>query len=80
MKTFGKNALFASVAIAIGFIGQPALADDIQPYFNARVNAPAIQADLEQKAIEIIDMANETLDMAFYDVDLEGIRDAMIQG
>ena len=52
MKTFGKNALFASVAIAIGFIGQPALADDIQPYFNARVNAPAIQADLEQKAIQ----------------------------
>ena len=79
MKTFGKNALFASVAIAIGFIGQTALADDIQPYFNARVNAPAIQADLEQKAIEIIDMANETLDMAFYDVDLEGIRDAMIR-
>ncbi|MCG9739672.1 phospholipase D-like domain-containing protein [Shewanella insulae] len=53
-------------------------ADDVEVYFNHVVNPPAVQANLEQKIIELIDSANSTLYMAIYDLDLPGIANAMV--
>lgn len=68
-------ALFSAAAL----LSPSAFADDIQVYFNAAVNSPAQQANLEQKAIDVIDMANDSLDIAFYDADLMGLADAIVR-
>ncbi|MCE9685889.1 phospholipase D-like domain-containing protein [Shewanella sp. AS16] len=53
-------------------------ADDIEVYFNHSVNPPAVQADLEQKIVELINSADNSLYMAIYDLDLPGIANAMV--
>lgn len=66
-----------TLAIAIG-LSLPAIADDVKVYFNAPVNPPAIQANLEQEIINLINSANSTLDIAVYDIDLPGIANAIV--
>ncbi|WP_394147278.1 phospholipase D-like domain-containing protein [Shewanella atlantica] len=53
-------------------------ADDVEIYFNHVVNPPAVQANLEQKIVELINSADNTLYMAVYDLDLPGIANAMV--
>lgn len=53
-------------------------ADDIKTYFNHQVNSPAVQANLENEIINVINSANQTLYMAVYDLDLPGIANAMV--
>ncbi|WP_232365148.1 phospholipase D-like domain-containing protein [Salinimonas marina] len=55
-----------------------ALADDIQVYFNAQVNSPAVQANLETKIVDFINQSQHTLDVAVYDLDLPGIANAIV--
>lgn len=74
LRIYGRTALVAIAALITG----PALADDIQVYFNHPVNAPAQQANLETKIVEVIDSATSTLDMAVYDLELPGIANAMV--
>lgn len=74
-----KKTWLAMLASTSLFSSASVMADDIQVYFNAAVNAPAQQADLEAKHIALIDSAQQTLDMAYYDIDLEGIADAIIR-
>ncbi|BFT32351.1 DUF655 domain-containing protein [Alteromonas sp. D210916BOD_24] len=57
---------------------QKVLADDIQVFFNADVNAPAVKSDLEAKIIELIDQSQQTLDIAVYDIDLPNIATAIV--
>lgn len=67
------------IACSLGFILVPsALADDIQVYFNAQVNSPAVQANLETRIVDLINQAQHTLDVAVYDLDLPGIANAMV--
>lgn len=54
------------------------IADDVEVYFNHKVNAPAIQSNLEQKIIDLINTSTTTLYMAVYDLDLPGIANAMV--
>jgi phosphatidylserine/phosphatidylglycerophosphate/cardiolipin synthase-like enzyme len=77
MKKMSLSALSLSVALSLGF-SSSAFADDIKVYFNAPVNAPATQDNLEQRMIDLIDSATYTLDMAYYDLDLPGVAQAMV--
>jgi phosphatidylserine/phosphatidylglycerophosphate/cardiolipin synthase-like enzyme len=75
-KAFFRPALLSAVCAFT--LSSHALADDIQVFFNATVNAPAQQADLEEKMIGVINQANSTLDIAVYDMDLPGIANAIV--
>lgn len=66
------------LGLLLSFASTLSHADDIQIYFNHEVNPPAVQANLEQKIIELIDSADNTLYMAIYDLDLPGIANAMV--
>jgi phosphatidylserine/phosphatidylglycerophosphate/cardiolipin synthase-like enzyme/DNA uptake protein ComE-like DNA-binding protein len=56
-----------------------AVADDIQVFFNAPVNAPALQTNLETKIVGLIDSATTSIDIAVYDADLPAIADALVR-
>jgi phosphatidylserine/phosphatidylglycerophosphate/cardiolipin synthase-like enzyme len=73
-----KNFRRALVVAALSVASVQVLADDIQVYFNATVNAPAKQADLEQKMIDFIGTANSSVDIMVYDIDLVGIANAIV--
>lgn len=67
-----------SMGLLLSLASSMSYADDVEVYFNHVVNPPAVQADLEQKIIQLIDSANSTLYMAIYDLDLPGIANAMV--
>ena len=67
-----------NMGLLLSLVSAMSYADDVEVYFNHVVNPPAVQANLEQKIIELIDSANSTLYMAIYDLDLPGIANAMV--
>ncbi len=67
------------ITCTFGLLFAPAVhADDIQVYFNAQVNPPAVQANLESKIVELINQSQQTLDIAVYDLDLPGVAHAIV--
>jgi phosphatidylserine/phosphatidylglycerophosphate/cardiolipin synthase-like enzyme len=73
-----KFTPIASVLLAVSFISPAAFADDIKTFFNHKVNAPAVQANLEVEIVNFINAANDTIEIAVYDLDLPGIADALV--
>lgn len=76
-----KKSLISTLSLSITLslaMSYSVMADDIKVYFNAPVNAPALQDNLEQRMIDLINSATFTLDMAYYDLDLPGVAQAMV--
>jgi phosphatidylserine/phosphatidylglycerophosphate/cardiolipin synthase-like enzyme len=69
--------LYSFLLISLIFSSYAA-ADDVRVYFNHPVNPPAVQANLEDKVINLINSANGSLYMAIYDLDLANIANAMV--
>ena len=67
-----------SITLVLSIFSINAVADDIRVFFNHPVNPPALQANLEDKIVTLINSANSTLDMAVYDLELPGIANAMV--
>ncbi|WP_341504140.1 phospholipase D-like domain-containing protein [Gallaecimonas sp. GXIMD4217] len=64
------------LALCLG-LAATAQAGDIDVYFNHPVNPPAVETNLEQVVIDVIDAASSSLDVAIYDLDLPGIANAL---
>ena len=73
-----KSNLIAAIMVAACSFSSVALADDIKVYFNHDVNAPAVKANLEDEIIRFINDANNTIEIAVYDLDLPGIAQALV--